>query len=62
MASVATMEQKNASKECLQDQSYSGFVGGRRRMSDAGWRMIGLAALMFVALGALIWLATKEDS
>lgn len=30
-------------------------------MSEAGWRMIGFAALMFVVLGALIWLATKDD-
>ena len=30
-------------------------------MSDAGWRMIGFAALMFVALGALIYWATKDD-
>lgn len=30
-------------------------------VSEAGWRMIGFAALMFVVLGVLIWLATEEE-
>lgn len=30
-------------------------------MTEAGWRMIGFVALLFVALGVLIYLATKEE-